>query len=66
MSVILKSDYYIVFMNPNKHKKEWNSMRLIMQVAEINYCLFIDYNKDFLEFYPVTKQEFRDYNYNPN
>ena len=66
MSVILKSDYYIVFMNPNKHKKEWNAMRLIMQVSEINYCIFIDYNKDFLEFYPVTKQEFRDYNYNPN
>ena len=66
MSVILTSDYYIVFMNPNKHKKEWNAMRLIMKISEINYCLFIDYNKDYLEFHPVTKQEFRDYNYNPN
>lgn len=66
MSVILTSNYYIVFMNPNKHKKEWNAMRLIMNVSEINYCLFIDYNKDYLEFHPVTKQEFKDYSYNPN
>jgi hypothetical protein len=66
MSVILKSDYYIIFMNPNKHKKEWNAMRLIMNVAEINYCIFIDYNLNYLEFHPVTKQEFRDYQYNPN
>lgn len=66
MSIILKSDYYIVFMNPRKHKHEWNAMRLIMKVSEINYCLFIDYNKDYLEFHPVTKQEFKDYSYNPN
>jgi hypothetical protein len=66
MSVILTSDYYIVFMNPNKHKHEWNAMRLIMNVAEINYCVFIDYNLNYLEFHPVTKQEFRDYQYNPN
>ena len=66
MSVILTSDYYIVFMNPNKHKSEWNAMRLIMQVSEINYCIFIDYNLNYLEFHPVTKQEFRDYQYNPN
>ena len=66
MPIILKSNYYIVFMNPNKHKKEWNAMRLIMKISEINYCLFIDYNKDYLEFHPVTKQEFKEYSYNPN
>jgi len=66
MPIILKSNYYIVFMNPSKHKKEWNAMRLIMKISEINYCLFIDYNKDYLEFHPVTKQEFKEYSYNPN
>jgi hypothetical protein len=53
-------------MNPDKHRKEWNSMRLIMQVTEINYCIFVDYETDFLEFYPVTKDEFNTYKYNPN
>ena len=66
MSVFLTSDYYIVIMNPNKHKREWNAMRLIMQVSEINYCIFINYEKEFLEFHPVTKDEFKEYYYNPN
>lgn len=66
MSILLTSDYYIVFMNPNKHKHEWNAMRLIMKVAEINYCVFIDYKINMLEIHPVTKEEFRDYNYNQN
>jgi hypothetical protein len=53
-------------MNPSKHKKEWNAIRLIMNVSEINYCIFIDYKKEFLEFHPVTKDEFKEYYYNPN
>jgi hypothetical protein len=66
VTTFLTSDYYIVFMNPNKHKKEWNAIRLIMNVSEINYCIFIDYKKEFLEFHPVTKDEFKEYYYNPN
>lgn len=66
MSVFLTSDYYIVFMNPEKHKRDWNAIRLIMKVAEINYCLFIDYNINQLELHSVTKDEFKDYYYNPN
>ena len=66
MTLVLKSDYYIVFMNPEKHKHEWNSLRLILKVTEINYCVFIDYNINYLEFHPVTKQEFQEYYYNPN
>lgn len=53
-------------MNPSKHKKEWNAIRLIMNVSEINYCIFIDYEKEFLEFHPVSKDEFKEYYYNPN
>ena len=66
MSVILTSDYYIVFMNPSKHKSEWNAMRLIMQVAEVNYCVFIDYKIYSLEIHAVTKEDFKTYQYNPN
>jgi hypothetical protein len=66
MSVILTSDYYIVFMNPSKHKNEWNAMRLIMQVAEVNYCVFIDYKIYSLEIHAVSKEDFKTYQYNPN
>ena len=66
MSVVLTSDYYIVFMNPSKHKSEWNAMRLIMQVAEVNYCVFIDYKIYSLEIHAVSKEDFKTYQYNPN
>lgn len=66
MSVYLTSDYYIVFMNPSKHKSEWNALRLIMKVAEINYCIFIDYKIYSLEIHAVSKEDFKTYQYNPN
>lgn len=66
MSLTLKGDYYIVFMNPNIHKREWNTIRLIMKIAEINYCLFIDYKIEQLELHSVTKEDFKTYQYNPN
>jgi len=62
----LKSDYYIVFMNPEKHKSDWNALRLIMKVTEINYCVFLDNEIKVMEIYPITKDEYRDYYYNPN
>ncbi len=65
-SVTLKSDYYIVFINPNIHKSDWNALRLIMKVTEINYCVFIDYSIDFMEIHGVEKDEFKLYTYNPN
>ena len=66
MSLVLNSDYYIVFMNPSKHKSEWNALRLIMKIAEVNYCIFIDYKIYSLEIHPVTKEDFNIYQYNPN
>ena len=66
VSLTLKGDYYIVFMNPKIHKREWNAIRLIMKVAEINYCIFIDNNIKQLELHAVTKKDFNTYQYNPN
>ncbi len=66
MSLVLNSDYYIVFMNPDIHKRDWNTLRLIMKIAEVNYCLFIDYTINQLELHSVTKDEFKTYQYNPN
>jgi predicted CoA-binding protein len=65
-SVTLKSDFYIVFINPNIHKSDWNALRLIMEVTEINYCVFLDNEIKVMEIYSVSKDEFRDYYYNPN
>jgi len=65
-SLYLQSDYYIVFMNPTKHKSDWNALKLIMQVTEINYCVFIDYKLYAMEIHPVEKHEFESYKYNPN
>jgi hypothetical protein len=66
LSITLTSDYYIVFMNPSKHKSDWNALRLIMKVTEINYCVFLDNEIEQMEIYPVTKDEFKTYQYNPN
>jgi hypothetical protein len=63
---MLTSDYYILFMNPSKHKQDWNTLRLIMKVAEINYCVFIDTKIDFMEIHAVSKEEFNTYQYNSN
>jgi len=65
-NLYLTSDYYIVFMNPSKHKSDWNALRLIMKVAEINYCIFIDYKIYSLEMHAVSKEDFKTYQYNPN
>jgi hypothetical protein len=53
-------------MNPSKHKSDWNALRLIMKVTEINYCVFLDNEIEQMEIYPVTKDEFKTYQYNPN
>jgi hypothetical protein len=53
-------------MNPSKHKQDWNALRLIMKVAEINYCVFIDYEIYSLEIHAVSKEEFNTYQYNSN
>ena len=66
MSLTLSSDYYIVFMNPTKHKQEWNALKLIMKIAEVNYCVFIDFKIYSLELHAVEKLEFETYKYNPN
>ena len=41
-------------------------MRLIMQVTEINYCVFLDERLYAMEIHAVTKDEFNTYKYNPN
>ena len=62
----LESDYYIVFINPECHKKHWNALKLMLTIAEAKYIVFYDYEINLMELYPVDKDEFESYNYNPN
>jgi len=60
------SDYYIVFMNPHLHKKTWNTVKLVLTLAEVKWAVFYDYEINLMQLHPVTKDEFKEYNYNAN
>lgn len=62
----MESDYYIVLLNPESHKKTWNALKLVLTIAEAEYVVFYDYELDFMHLYPITKDEFKYYSYNPN
>ena len=62
----IKSDYYVVFINPNIHRKGWNTLRLILEIAQAQYLVFYDYDIEIIELHPVEKNEFKSVQYNPN
>ena len=61
-----QSDYYIVLMHPVKNKKVWKTIKLLLETAESKYAVFYDENIEHLEVHNVSKDEFKNYNYNPN
>ena len=63
---LVESDYYIVIMNPNIHRKTWNALKLLLTIAESKYAIYYDEEITTLELHPVSKEEFTLYNYNPN
>ena len=62
----LKSDYYIVYINPDLHQQDWNTLRLYLTIAEAEYLLFYDYEIEYMQLRPVLKNEFKSFYYNPN
>jgi len=64
--ILVESDYYIVIMNPNIHRKTWNALKLLLTIAEANYTIYYDEEIITLELHPVSKEEFTLYDYNPN
>lgn len=64
--ILVQSDYYIVIMNPNIHRKTWNALKLLLTIAEANYTIYYDEEIITLELHPVSKEEFTLYDYNPN
>jgi hypothetical protein len=66
MGQTLNSDYYLIFINPSIHKINWKCLNIITTYAEIKYSIFVDYKITKPELRPVTKHEFKKYQYNPN
>lgn len=64
--ILVESDYYIVIMNPNIHRKTWNALKLLLTIAESQYAIYYDEEIITLELHPVSKEEFTLYDYNPN
>jgi hypothetical protein len=62
----LKSDYYLVFINPDLHKKDWNTLKLLLTIAQANYLVFHDTEIEVMQLHPVDKHEYKYYQYNPN
>ena len=64
--ILVESDYYIVIMNPNIHRKTWNALKLLLTIAESQYAIYYDEEIITLELHPISKEEFTLYDYNPN
>ena len=62
----IQSEYYLVFINPKLHKKTWNTLRLILEIAESKYLVFHDKDINVMQLHPVDKDEYNSMYYNPN
>lgn len=60
------TNYYLVIINPNIHRKTWNSIKLLMSIAESDYILFYDNELSIIHMQEITKDEFITYNYSLN
>lgn len=62
----MESDYYMVLFNPEKHRKRWNELKLMLTIAEANYVVFYDHEINLIQLHQLSKDEFNTYNYSLN
>ena len=62
----LTTNYYLVIINPELHRKVWNSLKLTMAIAEAEYVLFYDKEINLIHMEEVTYEEYLGYNYSLN
>jgi len=62
----LKSEYYMVVINPLKHERTWGNIKLLLKIAEVEYILFHDETLEVVKIHPMSKHEYQNYYYNPN
>lgn len=62
----LTTNYYLVIINPELHRKVWNSLKLTLAIAEAEYVLFYDNEINIIHMEEVSYEEYIDYNYSLN
>lgn len=62
----VETNYYLVVINPELHRKVWNSLKLTMAIAEAEYVLFYDNTIKTIYMEEVNYEEYKSYNYSLN
>ena len=62
----LSSSYYLVIINPELHRKVWNSLKLTLAIAEAGFVLFYDKEINRIYMEEVSYEEYLGYNYSLN
>lgn len=62
----LNANYYLVIINPELHRKVWNSLKLTLAIAEAGYVLFYDKEINRIYMEEVSYEEYLGYNYSLN
>ena len=62
----LTTNYYLVIINPELHRKVWNSLKLTLAIAEAEYVLFYDNEINIIYMKEVSYEKYIGYNYSLN
>ena len=62
----LTTNYYLVVINPELHRQVWNTLKLTMVIAEVEWVLFYDNTINTIYMEEVNYKEYRSYNYSLN
>ena len=62
----VETNYYLVVINPELHRQVWNTLKLTMVIAEVEWVLFYDNTINTIYMEEVNYKEYRSYNYSLN
>jgi hypothetical protein len=62
----LTTNYYLVVINPELHRQVWNTLKLTMVIAEVEWVLFYDNTINTIHMEEVNYEQYRSYNYSLN
>jgi hypothetical protein len=62
----LTTNYYLVVINPELHRQVWNTLKLTMVIAEVEWVLFYDNTINTIYMEEINYKEYRSYNYSLN
>jgi len=62
----LTTNYYLVVINPELHRQVWNTLKLTMVIAEVEWVLFYDNTINTIHMEEVNYEQYISYNYSLN